>query len=83
MNLEDPRWEEWEEAFMALAENAEKTSVTPAIKGSEHFLCLVGENGMTPEEEFRELELMREKKDRLKKVEIEQPFWQDTILFIP
>ncbi len=83
MDLESPDWERWESEFMALSEQAEKVGMTPEVKGSKHYLCLVGDNGLTPEEEFEELETMRALLPKLKKIEIETGFWQDTILFIP
>jgi hypothetical protein len=83
MDIESPHWEEWEEKFTALAQHAQIVKVAPNISGSRHFLCLYGDNGLTPEEEFSELEKMSQLQKDLKKVEIDTSYWQDTVLFVP
>jgi hypothetical protein len=83
MDVESPQWEEWEARFTALAETAKQVPATGDIKGAKYHLCLLGDNGFTPEQEFSELEAMAQHKDDLKKVEIDTGYWMDTILFIP
>lgn len=83
MDIESPQWDVWESRFMALAEIAPKVDVNPALKGAKHYLCLYGDNGLSPEEEFEELEIMFQTPDKVKKVEIDTSFWQDTVLYIP
>lgn len=83
MDIESSQWEAWETQFRALAEEAETVKATHQIKGAKHYLCLYGDNGLPPEEEFEELEKMRRLKDQLKKVEVDADYWQETVLFIP
>lgn len=83
MDIESARWDEWEARFMALAAQAETVPAGSSLKNAAHYLCLYGENGLTPEEEFAELEALGQWSDRLKKVEIETGYWQDTVLFVP
>lgn len=83
MDYESPYWEEWESKFRELAEAAQQVPVTGDIKGAKHYLCLYGDNGLTPEEELRELEEMGRHKSAIKRVEVDTSYWQDTVLFIP
>lgn len=83
MDVESEYWDEWENRFITLADKARKVPITQNLKGSRHYLCLYGDNGLTPEEEFAELETMAQHPDELKKVEVDTSYWQDTVLFIP
>lgn len=83
MDTESPRWDEWEEQFTRLAEQAEPVSATPTLKNSQHYLCLYGDNGLSPEEEFAELKQMEQRASQLHKVEIDTGYWLDTVLFVP
>ncbi len=83
MDVENPRFEEWEARFLEVAQHAQKIDRAPDIARSKHYLCLYGENGMNPDQEFAELEEMAEHPERLKKVEVDSAYWQDTVLFIP
>lgn len=83
MDIESTRWEEWEQRFRALAERAEPAKTTPDIGGSRHYLCLYGENGLPPEQEFTELEMMETLPGGVMKVDVDTAYWQDTVLFVP
>jgi hypothetical protein len=85
MDIEDPRFEDYETRFRALAERAEKVLVPkPSLNATRYYLCLYGENGLSPEEEFEFLERMEsEPPENLKRLEVETDYWQDTVLFVP
>jgi hypothetical protein len=83
MDLESPLWEEWENQFNMLAQQAEKVTLGTPIADAQHYLCLYGENGLAPEAELQELDLMASKLEKLKKVEVDTGYWQDTVLFVP
>jgi hypothetical protein len=84
MNIEDPKWEEYETRFRALVED------TPILKGahpelasSELMLCLYGENGIEPEQEFKILSQLEAQKGKLSCVEMTTAYWEDLILYLP
>ncbi len=83
MDIEAPQWDTWEARFTELAERALKVPLTGDIKGAQHYLCLYGENGLSPEEELAELDAMAKASQNLQKVEVDTSYWQDTILFVP
>lgn len=83
MNLEHPLWEQWETEFMALADCAEETGMTGAVKGAQQSLCLAGDNGYLPEEELAELQKMAQHPERVKKVTVQTAFWEDIVLYVP
>lgn len=85
MDVEHPRFEEYDQRFRALAERAELVKVAkPALDSCRYYLCLYGENGMSPEEEFELLSTMEaHAEEGLKRLEVEIDYYQDTILFIP
>jgi hypothetical protein len=85
MDIESPRWEEYEQRFCALAERAERVEkAEPSLDRCRYFLCLYGENGMAPEEEFTFLDKMeRESDGQLKRIDVDTAYWQDTVLFLP
>ncbi len=86
MNYEAPQWEDWENRFRQLAEQATLvtgTAEAAKIRGAKHYLCLYGDNGLTPDEEFAELERMSSQTSQLKRVEVDTSYWQDTVLFVP
>lgn len=86
MDVEHPRFDEYETQFQALAENAEnwEAEQKPELNGAQLFLCLYGENGLEPEEEFAALERLNalQQESTLHKLEIEADYYQDTILFV-
>lgn len=84
MNVEDPRWEEYETQFRALAEEVELQKGPQAeLACSELFLCLYGDNALEPEQEFEVLEQLRQVKDKLKGTAMQTAYWEDIVLYIP
>lgn len=99
MDVNDSRFEMYETRFRALAQKADQViQAKPSLNASRYYLCLYGENGMSPDEEFTVLETMenlymeslyQEELEKtsslslLKRLEVDTDYWQDTILFIP
>jgi len=84
MNVEDPRWEEYERQFRELAEDVElQKGPQPELASSELFLCLYGDNALNPEQEFEALEQLRQVKDKLKGAEMQTAYWEDIVLYLP
>jgi hypothetical protein len=85
MDIENPQFETYEQRFRKLAEQAEcHKGSQPEIASSRYHLCLYGENGMTPEEEFDLLAQLEKKADAgLKCASIETYYWEDLVLYIP
>ncbi|MCX5920874.1 MAG: hypothetical protein NTW61_06100 [Candidatus Melainabacteria bacterium] len=81
---------DYEASFLALAEAVEpwEGSAKPVLSAMPLFLCLYGENGLTPEAEFEALEVLQsvyeQTPERVMKLEIEASnhYWQETILFL-
>lgn len=82
MDTESEQWTEWEVRFLAVAQQAKTVKRGPQVGSATHYLCLYGDNGMSPEAEFEELTLMAKQVDVLKKIEVDTNYWQDTVLFI-
>jgi hypothetical protein len=85
MDIQDPRWPEYEKKFQELAFLADEVdSPDPPLDQCRYYLCLYGENGLTPDEEFEFLNKMEDAVGKtLKKVVIDTSYWQDTVLFVP
>jgi hypothetical protein len=84
MNIEDPRWEEYETRFRDLAEQvALQKGPQPELASAELHLCLYGENAMTPEQEFETLDRFQQSVDQLKGTEISTSYWEDVVLYLP
>lgn len=85
MDIEHPRFEEYDARFRALAERAKRVQVAkPSLNSSRCFLCLYGENGLSPEGEFELLAQMEAAEDsELNRLEVETDYWQDIIIFMP
>lgn len=86
MDINDPRFEEYQTRFEALAEQVEdgKSGPQPEIGSAKYFLCLYGENGLPPEEEFELLQTLKEHlEDGLQKTTIQTSQWEDIILYLP
>jgi hypothetical protein len=47
-----------------------------------YYLCLLGENGLPPEEEFALLALIAQQTP-LYRVDVDTDYWQDIILYVP
>jgi len=84
MDTNDPHFEEYQTRFEQVAELAEKVAgPAPAIASARYFLCLYGENGMTPDEEFAMLDRLESfVGEGLKRVDVSTSYWEDTILFV-
>ncbi|MBY0450330.1 MAG: hypothetical protein K2X01_06880 [Cyanobacteria bacterium] len=85
MNTEHPDWDTFYTRFQSLIEHATRVDKAPPLDRCRLYLCLYGENGLSPEEEFSFLDLLAQagKDGLLKRVEIETSYWQDVVLFIP
>lgn len=84
MNIEDPRWDEYETRFRALAERVDMhKGPQPAAGSAELFLCLYGDNALTPEQEFEALARLEQNESKLKGTEILTAYWEDLFLYIP
>lgn len=85
MDIENPRFEEYEQRFRTLAVEAQLVKTAePSLNASRYFLFLYGENGLQPEEEFHLLDLMQAEAGKsLKKLEVDTDYWQDIVLFVP
>jgi len=84
MNIEDPRWDEYEARFRALAEQIPlQKGPQPEVASAHLFLCLYGDNAMTPEQEFEALSGLERDVKHLKGAEILTAYWEDLLLYIP
>ncbi len=84
MNIEDPRWEEYEARFRDLAEHVElQKGPQPELASAQLHLCLYGDNAMTPEQEFEALAHLQSKADSLKGTEVSTSYWEDLVLYLP
>jgi hypothetical protein len=85
MDIEDPRFEAFEARFRELVEQSELVPPPrPALGSAKAYLCLYGENGLSPDEEFAVLEQLAEEAGRnLKRVEVDTDYWQNIVLFVP
>jgi hypothetical protein len=90
MDFNLPCFTEYESAFQSLAESVTAWEGTskPVLTAMKTFLCLYGDNGMTPEAEFdllAEIETtFQQTPEKVAKLEIDVAthYWQETILFI-
>jgi hypothetical protein len=83
MNIEDPRWEEYETRFRALAEQVKMHKGPQAeLASTEHYLFLYGENGLNPEQEFELLSRFEQSPERLRGVEVLTSYWEDMALYL-
>jgi hypothetical protein len=85
MDVEHPSFAEYEARFMALAAPVDEwQGPKPALDTMTLFLCLYGENGLSPEEEFDCLDtLASNPPERLKKLVVDCDYWQEQILILP
>ncbi len=84
MDVNHPRFPEYKEKFEELAFLADQVEKPePALDQCRYYLCLYGENGMEPHEEFEFLHKMEDHLADLKKIVVETGYWQDTVLFVP
>jgi len=85
MNVEHPRFPEYQEKFEALANKVDgQKGPQPEISSAHLFLCLYGDNAMNPEEEFAMLaELAQHVGEGLQKTTIQTAYWEELILYVP
>jgi hypothetical protein len=89
MNVDDPRWVEYEARFRQLAETAKEVPKgSVSLDGMRYYLCLYGENGLAPQQEFEMLEAITAARQHgdgppLCRIEVDTAYWQDTVLFVP
>lgn len=85
MDVNDPRWDAYEARFRELAEDALLVQGDkPALDRTQAFLCLYGENGLSPEDEFAVLDqLAAAPPEQRRRIEVTTEYWQDTVLFLP
>lgn len=84
MDTEDPRWQEYERRFRALAESVDLKKGPQAELGSARaHLFLYGENGLGPDDEMAALALFERERERLKGLEMVTSYWEDIALYLP
>jgi hypothetical protein len=84
MNIEDPCWDDYETRFRALAERVDmQKGPQPELASAQLFLCLYGDNGLAPEQEFDALSRLEQVADRLKGTVILTAYWEDLVLYLP
>lgn len=85
MDVNHPQWEDYEARFRQLAAFATQVKTPkPTLDQCRYFLCLYGENGLPPEEEFELLNQMQAAgPENLRRLEVDADYWQDTVLFLP
>jgi hypothetical protein len=84
MNIEDPRWDEYETRFRALAERIPLLKgPQPELASARLFLCLYGDNAMTLEQEFEALAALEKDVEHLKGATILTAYWEDILLYLP
>jgi hypothetical protein len=84
MNVNDPQFESYQSAFFALADQA-KVAQKPIPSADQCLFTFffLGENGLSPSEEFELLNQMSAyAPDHLYRLEIDTPIYQDTLLYV-
>ncbi|WP_373532273.1 hypothetical protein [Vampirovibrio sp.] len=84
MNIEDPRWDEYESRFRALSETVGITKGPQSeLASAEMMLFLYGENGLLPEQEFELLTTLESRAADLKGTVMLTAYWEDIVLYLP
>ena len=85
MDVNTPRFAEDQERFEEVADLAERQDgPQPEIGSARMMLCLYGDNGLPPEDEFAMLAAMEDYVGRgLRRVDINTAYWQDVVLYLP
>jgi hypothetical protein len=86
MDVTSSQFEQYEAEFNLVAERAKdwEAPSRPVLDDCPMYLCLYGENGLSPEEEFSFLHTFKMMEaETYYKLEIEADYYQDTILFVP
>jgi len=84
MDIENPRWEEYESRFRALADTVQlQKGPQPELASAKLYLCLYGDNAMTPEQEFEALAKLEAQATSLRGTEMQTAYWEDIFLYLP
>ncbi len=84
MHVEDPRWDDYENRFRALAGRVTLQKGPQAEAASaELMLCLYGDNGLSSEQEFEVLARLEQAEERLRGTEVVTAYWEDVLLYLP
>ena len=85
MDIENPRFEEWENRFREVAEDTVRVEQpSTSLDQCQFLLCLYGENGLSTDDEFNMLESIAKTEETQRyKIEKETAYWQDIVLFVP
>lgn len=85
MDTNAPEWNDYLKRFTELADLADGIDPpAPPLDRCQYYLCLYGENGLKPAEEFEFLEKMDAFAGQgLSKVEVTTSYWEDVVLFVP
>lgn len=84
MDIEDSRWEEYENRFRALAERVElQKGPQKELASAEMLLFLYGENGLSADQEFEMLARLEQAADCLKGATMQTAYWEDIALYTP
>lgn len=84
MDIEDSHWDAYEARFRKLAEDIPlHKGPLPELASAHIFLCLYGDNGLSPEKELDILSQLEQQHERVKGVEMLTAYWEDIVLYIP
>jgi hypothetical protein len=84
MDIENPQWEEYENRFRALADTVQlQKGPQPELASAKLYLCLYGDNAMTPEQEFEALSKLEAQTASLRGTEMQTAYWEDIFLYLP
>lgn len=83
VDIEHPRWEEYEQRFRALAETVDLfKGPNPALASAKTLLFLYGDNALTPEQEFEVLARLEQNPCQLRGLEVTTSYWEDLALYL-
>lgn len=85
MDVNDPRFAEYQEKFDTVADLAERMEgPQPEVGSARLMLCLYGDNGLPPDDEFALLDELEDYVGRgLRRVDVNTAYWQDVVLYVP
>jgi len=83
MDVNHPRWDEYETAFNAVADTATLwvEELKPDLTAVPLYLCLYGDNGLSEDEEFDVLSRLSTHTD-VYCLEVEADYWYERIMFV-
>jgi hypothetical protein len=84
MDINHPQWPQYEAQFETVAGQATPWAdpVRPSLVDATAYLCLYGDNGLTPEAEFALLQQLADLRP-LYCITVETVYWQEQILYVP